>query len=144
MQLHTRFFRFLISIFMAHSNAQCSAKFLPNIFTSNSHVLHRFLHKFYRNFIRISSNWTYTNCIIIFIKRPMNTTITREELYENFVTKEFLHEEFKRFALEMRSLILEISNMLNGKINNLEVRLDEHMTQNALEHNDLRRGMNTF
>lgn len=74
----------------------------------------------------------------------MNTiTISREELYENFVTKEYLREEIGKInnkldsmMLDFRSLILQIANMLNGKIVNTDERLDQHIVQNSLDHGD--------
>ncbi len=75
----------------------------------------------------------------------MNTTITREELFEKFVTKEYLHDELdkavRRIALDLRSVIVDVANMLNGKIVNQESRIEDHITQNALDHSDLRRAI---
>ncbi len=72
----------------------------------------------------------------------MNThTISKEELYENFVTKDYLREEVLKInnkldgmMLDFRSLVLEIANMLNGKIVNTDERLDQHIVQNAVDH----------
>ncbi len=74
----------------------------------------------------------------------MNTNISREELYENFVTKEYLHTELNKInkkideaVLDFRSMVMDISNILNGKIMGTESRFDQHLMQNALEHSKL-------
>lgn len=79
----------------------------------------------------------------------MNTTITREELYENFATKEWLYqnfitkewfkEEHEALLADFRSIVHEIADMLNGKLPDTNDRLDRHIEQNALEHSKFKR-----
>ncbi len=79
----------------------------------------------------------------------MHTDISREELYdnfatkdylrENFVTKEYLDERIASFLADIRTLIHEIGDSFTAKIQDTDDRLDRHIEQNALEHNKFKR-----